>query len=65
MVCSADEEGVWAQVNLNLESKAANTRKARNKVGTGANYSKVKKGFSAANPYGRQQPGDNRQFIRT
>lgn len=53
------------RVNVNIESKAAHTRKAQ-KLGTGADYRRQKTGhgFSASNPYGRKEAGDNRQFVR-
>lgn len=93
------------RVNINIESKAAHTRKAQK--GQGADYRRQKSGalgcagsrgahtqalhllrrslqrrlrprappaasapapaghsFSAANPYGQRQAGDNRQFVR-
>jgi len=55
-------------VNLNIESKASHARKAvRAKVG-GGGKGDYRRGtghtFGAANPYGRREAGDNRQFIR-
>ncbi len=57
------------QVNLNLESKAANVRKAHRKAlegGKGGADYRRKSGhaFSADNPYGNKAAGDNRQFVR-
>ncbi len=52
------------RVNVNIESKAAHTRK---KVGGGeADYRRKKSGhaFSASNPYGKKDAGDKRQFVR-
>lgn len=51
-------------MNINIESKAAQTRKA-GKAGA-ADYRRSKSGhaFSAANPYGKKAAGDTRQFIR-
>ncbi|EFN57448.1 hypothetical protein CHLNCDRAFT_142930 [Chlorella variabilis] len=53
------------RVNINLESKAAHTRKAQ-KAGHGADYRRMKSGhkFSASNPYGKVQEADTRQFVR-
>ena len=53
------------RVNINIESKAAHTRKAQ-KSGQAADYRRKKTGhsFSADNPYGRKENGDNRQFVR-
>lgn len=53
------------RVNINIESKAANTRKAQ-KTRQGADYRRKKSGhtFSAGNPYGKRDVGDNRQFVR-
>ena len=60
-----------AQVNLNLESKAAHKRKAVRTALQGAppppaDYRRGKSGhaFSAANPYGAKPAGDTRQFVR-
>ena len=60
-----------AQVNLNLESKAAHKRKAvRTKLEGAApppaDYRRGKSGhaFSADNPYGAKPAGDKRQFVR-
>ena len=60
-----------AQVNLNLESKAAHKRKAvRHKLEGAApppaDYRRGKSGhaFSADNPYGARPAGDKRQFVR-
>ena len=49
------------QVTLNLESKASHTRKQ-----PGADYKRQKGGhtFSASNPYGKKQAGDQRQFSK-
>ena len=57
------------QVPLNLESKAANVRKAKRKTlegaAQGADYRrKTGHAFSATNPYGKKQAGDKRQFVR-
>lgn len=54
------------RVNINIESKAAHTRKAQKAGSGGADYRRMKSGhkFSAANPYGARQAGDNRQFVR-
>ncbi|BDA42719.1 ATP-dependent RNA helicase has1 [Coccomyxa sp. Obi] len=57
------------RVNLNLESKAANVRKAHRKAlegGKGGADYRRKSGhaFSADNPYGKKAAGDNRQFVR-
>ena len=57
------------QVNLNLESKTANVRKAQRKAiegAKGAEYRRSKSGhaFTADNPYGKKAAGDNRQFVR-
>ncbi|KAL4445819.1 hypothetical protein ABPG77_009018 [Micractinium sp. CCAP 211/92] len=53
------------RVNINIESKAAHTRKAQKTAG-GADYRRMKTGhkFSASNPYGQRQEGDSRQFVR-
>lgn len=53
------------RVNINIESKAAHTRKAQKGAG-GADYRRMKTGhkFSASNPYGQRQGGDKRQFVR-
>lgn len=57
---------VLLQVNLSLESKAAHGRKAQKAAKGGADYRRQKSGhsFSAANPYGQKQSGDQRQFVR-
>ncbi|PSC68006.1 ATP-dependent RNA helicase HAS1 [Micractinium conductrix] len=57
------------RVNINIESKAAHTRKAQQAGGGGggsADYRRMKSGhkFSASNPYGAKQQGDTRQFVR-
>ena len=54
------------QVNLNIESKAKHSRMAK-KDAMGADYRRQKTGhaFSAANPYGKREAGDSRQFSRT
>ncbi|CAL8467629.1 g7167 [Coccomyxa elongata] len=57
------------RVNLNLESKAANVRKAHRKAlegGKGGADYRRKSGhaFSADNPYGKKAAGDDRQFVR-
>jgi ATP-dependent RNA helicase DDX18/HAS1 len=47
------------KVNINIESKAAHTRKAKN-----ADYKrKSGHGFSDSNPYGKKVNGDTRQFV--
>jgi ATP-dependent RNA helicase DDX18/HAS1 len=55
------------RVNVNIESKAAHSRKAH-KSGQAADYSRSNKksghAFSAANPYGKKDSGDKRQFVR-
>ena len=59
-----------SQVTLNLESKAANVRKAKRKAIEGekqpsADYRrKTGHAFSAENPYGKRAAGDKRQFVR-
>ena len=57
-----------SQVNLNLESKAAHSRKAQRKTLEGAKGGRARQktghAFSADNPYGRQALGDKRQFVR-
>jgi ATP-dependent RNA helicase DDX18/HAS1 len=58
------------QIPLNLESKTANTRKVKRKELEGERlkgekYVKSGHSFGAANPYGKRQTGDKRQFIRT
>jgi ATP-dependent RNA helicase DDX18/HAS1 len=58
------------QVNLNLESKAANVRKAQRQAiegsKVGADYRRKSSGhaFSADNPYGKRPADDKRQFVR-
>ena len=55
------------RVNLNLESKAKHGRSAkREQLERGGATARSQSGhnFSAANPYGRRDAGDNRQFIR-
>lgn len=54
------------RVNVNIESKAAHTRRAQKSSGQGADYRRQKGGhsFSASNPYGRREQGDSRQFVR-
>lgn len=48
------------RVSLNLESKAKHARGAkRDAIRGGGSH-----GFSAANPYGRKQAGDTRQFVK-
>lgn len=49
------------RVTINIESKAAHTRKAKS-----VDYKRQKSGhtFSASNPYGKRDGGDTRQFIR-
>lgn len=51
------------RVNINIESKAAHTRRAQK--AKGADYRRQKTGhsFSAGNPYGRKDPSDARQFV--
>jgi ATP-dependent RNA helicase DDX18/HAS1 len=53
---------------VNIESKAAHSRKAH-KSGQAADYSRSNKksghAFSAANPYGKKDSGDKRQFVRS
>lgn len=52
------------RVNINIESKAAHTRKAK-ATGAGADYRrKTGHNFSASNPYGKRAEGDTRQFAR-
>ena len=60
---------VVCQVSLNLESKAANVRKAHRTAlegGKGGADYRRKSGhaFSADNPYGKKAAGDTRQFVR-
>jgi ATP-dependent RNA helicase DDX18/HAS1 len=54
------------RVNINIDSKAANTRKAQKRQGAGADYRRSKSGhaFSADNPYGKRDKSDTRQFVR-
>ena len=55
------------RVNINIESRAAHTRKAiKGGTGAGADYRRQKTGhgFSAQNPYGKRAEGDRRQFVR-
>ena len=62
------------RVTLSLESKSSNARKAsklmaavgaKAKSGAGADYRRFTgHGFSAANPHGKRQEGDKRQFAR-
>lgn len=57
------------RVNLQLESHSSHTRKAAKLAGGakgGADYRRMNTGhkFSAANPYGRRDAGDKRQFAR-
>ena len=57
------------QIPLNLESKAANTRKVKRKELEGERIKGerfVKSGhaFGAENPYGKRQSGDKRHFTR-
>lgn len=49
------------KVNINIESKAANTRKAK-KVDYKRDNRFGGHTFSASNPYGKRKEGDNRQF---
>ena len=56
------------RVNINIESKAAHTRRAH-KGGGGGEGADYRRGgsahkFSAASPYGKREGGDNRQFVR-
>ena len=56
-------------MTLNLESKAANVRKAKRKAIEGGQPSadyrrKTGHAFSAENPYGKRAAGDKRQFVR-
>ncbi|KAK9847181.1 hypothetical protein WJX84_012444 [Apatococcus fuscideae] len=53
------------RVNLNIESKAKHSRMAK-KQAMGADYRRQKTGhtFSAANPYGKREVSDQRQFSR-
>ena len=53
------------QVTLNLESKASHTRKQIGQSGADYKRSKTGHAFSASNPYGKKQSGDQRQFTRT
>ena len=60
---------IVCQVSLNLESKAANVRKAHRTAlegGKGGEDYRRKSGhaFSADNPYGKKAAGDTRQFVR-
>ena len=55
------------RVNINIESRAAHTRKAiKGGTGAGVDYRRQKTGhgFSAQNPYGKRAEGDRRQFVR-
>lgn len=52
------------KVQLNLESKAAHTRKAKKLAEQGGGRRATGHGFSAANPYGKRAEGDTRQFVR-
>ena len=51
-----------------LESRSSHTRKAIKVGGTGGGadyrHSKSGHGFSAANPKGKREQGDKRQFVR-
>ena len=54
------------RVNVNIESKAAHTRRGAKSSGKSADYTRGKSGhaFSASNPYGKRDGGDTRQFVR-
>ncbi|KAK9825250.1 hypothetical protein WJX74_003314 [Apatococcus lobatus] len=56
------------RVNLNIESKAKHSRMAKKQAmgAGGADYRRQKTGhaFSAANPYGKREGSDQRQFAR-
>ena len=67
--CSAEQRMVMhLQVNLNIESKAKHSRMAKKQAmgAGGADYRRQKTGhaFSAANPYGKKERADQRQFVR-
>lgn len=53
------------RININIESKAAHTRKALKSGGGTADYRRKKTGhgFSASNPYGERDAKDTRQFV--
>mmetsp|Transcript_13569 Transcript_13569/g.39288 ORF Transcript_13569/g.39288 Transcript_13569/m.39288 type:complete len:722 (-) Transcript_13569:290-2455(-) len=57
--------GVPPRVNLAIESRSSHTRKAAKISSQKADYRRhTGHGFSAANPHGRRQAGDKRQFAR-
>mmetsp|Transcript_42123 Transcript_42123/g.51133 ORF Transcript_42123/g.51133 Transcript_42123/m.51133 type:complete len:536 (-) Transcript_42123:445-2052(-) len=55
------------KINLQIESKSANTRKAKRKSEDDSSnkYKKQRGGFSASNPYGKRDQGDSRQFMKS